>query len=195
MARILSRVFTVINFTYQRKFWQLLIGLISVLSLSAQVKRLDSAPVGRLESGAPPFAIFGAAELSMSFPPTDVHLMPDGRILLFAARQIMLGDGVRWQAFQQAPEAKTLPTLGVAVNQQGQIYLGAPGGFSRESHPAPPSGSGAQDRLRRDRHPFPLGEWPASLHRSRVRKAAGLAPAARPGRGRTAIGEADRLSV
>jgi len=111
--------------------------LIPVLSLTfwlpvfAQGQTIEAAPTSATESGAPPFAVFGSEALGLSSPPTDLHLLPDGRLLVFAPRQIVLGDGVRWEVFRQAPDAKAMPTLGVQVDQDGRIFAGVRGGFSQ----------------------------------------------------------------
>ena len=102
-----------------------------VLPVQAQIHILDAAPPELLESGVPPFAVFGTEALGLSSPATDLHILPDGRLLLFASRQIVLGDGVRWDLFSQAPAEKTLTTLGLALDREGKIFMGSPGGFSR----------------------------------------------------------------
>ncbi len=63
-----------------------------------QGREIAGVAAGVLEVGAPQFAIRGAETLGLASPPTDLHVMPDGRILIFAAQQIAIGDGVRWEA-------------------------------------------------------------------------------------------------
>jgi PAS domain S-box-containing protein len=97
---------------------------------------LQSGPSDRaggelIESGAPPFVVLGTESLGLSAPATDLHVLPDGRLLLYAPRQIALGDGIRWEVFRQAPEARRVSTVEVAIDRDGQIFLGVPGGFSR----------------------------------------------------------------
>src|SRR5512138_3641439 len=55
------------------------------------------------EAGAPPFTAVGLEALGLSAPPTSMCLLPDGRLLVTAPRQLAIGDGVRWQVFGQAP--------------------------------------------------------------------------------------------
>ncbi len=86
---------------------------------------------GLTESGTPPFVVLGAETLGMNSPPTDVRLMPDGRLLVLAGQQIALGDGVRWEVFRQAPTDRAVPGLGAAVDRDGRIYLGTPEGAAR----------------------------------------------------------------
>jgi PAS domain S-box-containing protein len=119
-----------LGFIRSRRFLALILSSALYLPLVSQVQQFEGAPLGMLESGAPPFAVFGSEALGLSSPPTDLHLMPDGRLLLYASRQIVLGDGVRWEVFRQAPEARTLSTTGVQVDREGQVYVGVQGGFS-----------------------------------------------------------------
>ncbi len=109
-----------------------LVVLIATFSTAqAQMQRLDAAPPGTLESGAPPFAVFSSDALGLILPPTDLHQMPDGRLLLYASDQIVLGDGVRWEVFHQAPDDKKLSMSDIAVDQTGQIFTSFRGGFSQ----------------------------------------------------------------
>jgi len=92
-------------------------------------RTIAAAPDGQIEAGSPAFAIVGAEALGIDAVPTDLHVMPDGRILVVAPRQLALGDGVRWVTTVQAPGDAARP--GCAVDGDGQIYFGAPGGFGR----------------------------------------------------------------
>jgi PAS domain S-box-containing protein len=56
--------------------------------------------------------------------------MPDGRILLIAGRQIALGDGVRWQVYEQAGAQRT-PVTSAGVDRDGTIYAATPEGVAR----------------------------------------------------------------
>ena len=58
---------------------------------------IPAAPAGLIEAGAPSFTVLGREALGLSTAPTDLHIMPDGRILVVAQREIALGDGVRWE--------------------------------------------------------------------------------------------------
>ena len=86
---------------------------------------------GLIESGAPSFSVFGREALGFSTPPTDLHLMPDGRVLVVAQREIALGDGFRWETFSQAPNQDNYLYSEVAVDNDGQIYAGIPGAIAR----------------------------------------------------------------
>ena len=90
---------------------------------------MDPAPNGRVEAGAPPFVILGQEALGLDSAPTDIHMMPDGRLLVVTLGQLVLGDGVRWEAIPRQQSEMALP--GCAVDADGQIYFGSKGGFAR----------------------------------------------------------------
>jgi len=90
---------------------------------------LESAPAGRVEAGTPDFVITGMEALGLDSAPTDLHALPDGRLLVVAPRQLALGDGTRWSVRQQSPDE--VVRLGCAVDDEGGIYFGTPGGFGR----------------------------------------------------------------
>jgi len=92
---------------------------------------MPSASPGSVEAGVPSFAILGAESLGLDSAPTDIHLMPDGRILVVAGVQLAIGDGVRWEVFHSAPQNGALVGFRAAVDQKGDIYLGSPGKGAR----------------------------------------------------------------
>ena len=90
---------------------------------------MPSASAGRNEAGAPAFVILGEEALGLDAEPSDLHRMPDGRILVVAPQRLVFGDGTRWET---VPEAETdLVEPGCAVDRDGRIYFGAPRGFGR----------------------------------------------------------------
>ena len=92
---------------------------------------MPAAPPGLIESGVPSFSVFGPEVFGFSTAPTDLHLMPDGRILIVSQHEIVLGDGIRWETYQQAPNQKDFIYSKVAVDRDGQIYAGIPGAIAR----------------------------------------------------------------
>src|SRR5262245_48767020 len=68
------------------------------------VAREMPAGQGLREAGVPPYSITGADAIGLDTPPTDLRLLPDGRVLVVSERQLAIGDGVRWQVFNQAPD-------------------------------------------------------------------------------------------
>ncbi len=96
-----------------------------------QAHRIGAASPGLREAGIPDVNIREHEVMGLDSPPTDVHLMPDGRILVVARRQIALGDGVRWETYQRAPDDPGRTGAEAAVDATGNIYVGVPGGFAR----------------------------------------------------------------
>jgi len=89
----------------------------------------ESAP-GLIETGAPLFEVRTYQSLGLDASPTDLHVMPDGRLLLIAGHQIAVGDGLRWERFQQSVDDPLTPAQTVAVDHDGKIYMGVVGGFA-----------------------------------------------------------------
>ena len=114
-----------------RQLVGLALGVVSAVGAHAQAHRIESAPPGLIEAGAPRFEVRNHQTLGLEAPPTDLHVLPDGRLLLVAGPQIAIGDGVRWESFQQAADDPTPPAITVAVDHDGTIYMGTSGGFAR----------------------------------------------------------------
>ncbi len=91
---------------------------------------MPAAPAGTVETGVPPFVVLGPEALGLSTAPTDLHLLPDGRILLVAQRELAFGDGVRWEAFRAADDQQSVFAM-VAVDNDGHIFTGVEGGIAR----------------------------------------------------------------
>lgn len=114
---------------------RLLIGL-ALLGSGVEVARAQSqmlaeAAPGLIETGAPLFEVRTYQSLGLDASPSDLHVLPDGRLMLFAGHQIAIGDGLRWERFQQAADDPLTPAQTVAVDQDGKIYMGVVGGFAR----------------------------------------------------------------
>jgi PAS domain S-box-containing protein len=90
----------------------------------AESGTIPAAPPGVVETGAPLFLIFGAESLGLRTSPSDLHLLPDGRVLVVSEREIAIGDGVRWETYQQAEGQSQYIFSNVAVGDDGQIYAG-----------------------------------------------------------------------
>ncbi len=99
--------------------------------LRAQAHQIASPAEGLLESGAPLYSIRTEEALGLSQSPTDIHRLPDGRLLVFAGRELAFGDGSRWEIFHQAADDPTTPGLELAVDENGAIYTGVAAGFAR----------------------------------------------------------------
>ncbi|HVU22672.1 MAG TPA: PAS domain S-box protein [Opitutus sp.] len=100
------------------------------LAGGAALHAMPSAPPGVTEEGAPSFVVLGAEELGLSTAPTDLHLLPDGRVLVVSEQELAFGDGMRWEAFREndgtEPAFRT-----IAVDEDGRIYGGTDGGIDR----------------------------------------------------------------
>src|SRR4051812_8549571 len=99
--------------------------------IGAEDHLIGSAQPGLIETGAPLFDVRNYQTLGLDAPPTDLHVLPDGRMLLCAGQQIAFGDGVRWERFQQAADDPLAPSETVTIDRDGRIYMGVAGGFAR----------------------------------------------------------------
>jgi len=111
-------------------------ALILAVTLSAcpgraESRTIASVPADFVEAGAPTFVVLGPEALGLSMPPTDLHLMPDGRILVVAQHEIAFGDGARWDTFRSADESSTIIIDKVAVDRDGSIYTAIEGHIAR----------------------------------------------------------------
>lgn len=91
---------------------------------------MPAAAPGIVETGAPSFVVLGPEAIGLSMPPTDLHLLPNGRVLVVAQREIAYGDGVRWELFRGDANVETIFDQ-VAVADDGRIYMGSTNGISR----------------------------------------------------------------
>jgi len=92
---------------------------------------LPSAPVGLTESGVPAFVVLAPEAIGLSSVPTDLHILPDGRVLVVSQKEMAFGDGVRWETFRGAGGPTSFISAKVAVDQDGRIYAGANGQIAR----------------------------------------------------------------
>ena len=91
---------------------------------------MPSAPEGQVEAGPPGFVVLGPEALGLSTTPTDLHLLPDARILVVAQHELSFGDGARWETFRGTSDQPNL-LQHVAVTPTGEIFAGTLGGVSR----------------------------------------------------------------
>ena len=94
------------------------------------LEAMPAAPAGISETGAPSFVVLGPEALGLSTAPIDMHLLPDGRILVVSQHELSFGDGVRWETFRGAEGQPPIYDL-VAVADDGQIYAGQADGIGR----------------------------------------------------------------
>ena len=106
-------------------------GCISALVASAQSLPIEAPAPGLIETGTPSFVVLGPEALGLTTAPVDLQQLPDGRLLAVGHQELALGDGVRWEVFRQANGDRQVDTLSVAVDKDGLVYAGVPGGFAR----------------------------------------------------------------
>ncbi len=129
-------------------------GLLATAILVSGLRAIiPSAPPGQLESGVPPFSVLGRESLGLAALPTDLHQLPDGRLLVVTPQQVAVGDGIRWEVFNRKPGDNGAPLDGVAVSAEGRIYAGMRNGFGEVTFT--PDGTW---ELRQ------VATWPAELH-------------------------------
>jgi hypothetical protein len=92
---------------------------------------LTSAPAGYNEVGVPAFAVFGPEVLGLASPPTDLKLLPDGRVLAISQGEIAVGDGMRWETFRRAAGSTCLLGRNIACDTDGSLYSVVDGQFAR----------------------------------------------------------------
>lgn len=91
---------------------------------------MPAAAPGVTETGAPSFVVLGPEAIGLSNAPTDLHLLPDGRVLVVSPRELAFGDGVRWEVYRAAP-TETSHVARVVVDADGRIYTGIRGAIAR----------------------------------------------------------------
>ncbi len=113
-------------------------GLLLAAGLAVSVRggqeglaTIPQAPAGQTEAGVPTFAVMGPETLGMSGAPTDMHFLPDGRLLVVAQREVTFGDGVRWETYRRIAEDENYISAKVVVDRDGSIYTGIEGKFAR----------------------------------------------------------------
>jgi PAS domain S-box-containing protein len=110
---------------------RLVLTLAAILALVEQAAwAMPAAPAGVLEAGAPSFVVLGPEALGLSTSPTDLHMMPDGRILVVSQNELTFGDGVRWETYSGNGDQGQFPSS-VAVGDDGRIYMGTVNGIAR----------------------------------------------------------------
>lgn len=105
--------------------------LVGFVAGGAPAATIESPPAGTIETGATDFIVLGPESIGLSSPPTDLHELPSGAILVVAQDEIAIGDGVRWQTFRRAADAPEVRLNQVAVGADGTIYAGMENGFVR----------------------------------------------------------------
>ncbi len=92
---------------------------------------IPAAPSDQVETGVPAFVVMGPEALGMSSAPHDIHLLPDGRLIVVAQREITFGDGVRWETYRRAVVDGNYISGTVAVDADGSLFTTLEGHFSK----------------------------------------------------------------
>jgi len=66
---------------------------VGVVAARAESDAIPAPPAGVVETGAPSFVVLGPESLGLSTAPSDLHILPDGRILVVSQHEIAIGDG------------------------------------------------------------------------------------------------------
>ena len=112
--------------------WGMLaLALMSGPEAKGQTQTIEGTPPGFIENGIPPFVVLGPESLGLNSAPVDIQQMPDGRILALGSRELVLGDGVRWEAFHEVRSDPANSATSLAVDNEGRMYMGVSGGFGR----------------------------------------------------------------
>lgn len=98
---------------------------------SAQSRRMAAGAPGLEEAGAPLFTVVSREAIGLSSSPTDLKVLPDGRLLLVAGRGLAFGDGTRWEVYAQDPAQEAARALTVGIDDVGTIYQSIDRSFSR----------------------------------------------------------------
>ena len=109
-------------------FWAALL-LLAVAALPLRAALPAAAP-GLTETGAPAFVVFGPEALGLTSLPQDLHLLPDGRVLVVSQQELAFGDGVRWETYR-AQTGQPSIFGSVAIDNAGRIYTGVENAISR----------------------------------------------------------------
>ena len=106
-------------------------SVIAASPIPLRAGTIEGIPKDLVESGMPAFVVLGPESLGLSRAPTDLRILPDGRLLAVSKREIAFGDGVRWQAFQSRDDKSSVILDRIAVAEDGQIYSGIEGKIAR----------------------------------------------------------------
>lgn len=110
----------------------LIVHLLGSLCLTPCVgSEIESAPPDLIENGIPPFTIFNSDTLGLQSPPFDLIELPDGRLMVVGASELVIGDGVRWELIQKSPLENNYLAGQVCVDSAGSIWTSLSKGFSK----------------------------------------------------------------
>ena len=81
----------------------------------------------RREAGVPNFIVLGPEALGLEHAPQNLTQLPDGRWIAAAVQQLAVGDGVRWESYNQrvGPDVERIAGVeSVAIAPDGRLFAG-----------------------------------------------------------------------
>jgi len=109
----------------------MLLQLLLPFLLHASNRSLPAAPEGVIETGMPSFVIYGSETLGFASPPTKILRLPDGRLLIAAAHDLAIGDGVRWELIRHKDGDIRFIVSSIIASPSGQLYTAVREGITR----------------------------------------------------------------
>ncbi|MDX2186648.1 MAG: ATP-binding protein [Opitutaceae bacterium] len=107
-----------------------LLGVFHRAAAQGPARMMEDPAPGLVEGGIPNFAVLASESLGLSIRPTDIRLLPDGRVFVINHEEVAMGDGVRWRAFRGTSVRDGLPVTAV-LDDDGSAYTGIAGGLAR----------------------------------------------------------------
>lgn len=88
----------------------------------AQTAFMPASPDNLVEAGLPNYVVLGPEAMGLSAAPTGLARLPDGRLIAYAQRQIAIGDGTRWEVFEQDADDSSGVIESLMVDADGRIF-------------------------------------------------------------------------
>ena len=83
---------------------------------------MPAAPDKVVEVGVPNYVVVGPEALGLAAAPAGLSRLPDGRHVAFAQSQIAIGDGTRWEVFEQDPADTSGVLESLMVDREGRLF-------------------------------------------------------------------------
>ncbi|MBK8477699.1 MAG: hypothetical protein IPL39_15775 [Opitutaceae bacterium] len=98
------------------------VALLLVVEVRAQPDFMPGAPDHVVEAGLPNYVVLGPEALGLSAAPSGLARLPDGRYVAYAQRQIAIGDGTRWEVFEQDAADSSGVIESLMVDREGRLF-------------------------------------------------------------------------
>jgi signal transduction histidine kinase len=83
---------------------------------------IPAPAVGLVEAGLPNFVVLGPEALGLAAAPAGFVRLPDGRHVAFAQHQVAIGDGARWEVFEQDAADSSGVVESLVVDGEGRLF-------------------------------------------------------------------------